>query len=151
MNAARDVDAEDLSAELLATCRRRYDEFINAGWAANPDHHPGRRGKGKRPKHVNLLDRLDTHRDEVLRYCHDLRVPFTNNGSEQDVRLLKIRMKVAGCLRSTAGAEAFCRLRSCLSTARKRVNPRSPSYEPCTTGTRGCPLYRPNQLSSYSR
>jgi len=53
-------------------------------------------------------------------FAHDLRVPFTNNGSEQDVRPLKIRMKVAGCLRSTTGAEAFCRLRSYLSTARKQ-------------------------------
>ncbi len=118
--AARDAGADGLAATLLTTYRRRYDEFITAGWAANPDHHPGRRGKGKPPKHVNLLDRLDTHRDEVLRSCHDLRVPFTNNGSEQDIRPLKIGMKVAGCLRSTTGAEAFCRLRSYLSTARKQ-------------------------------
>src|SRR5664280_2390424 len=68
----------------------------------------------------HLLDRLDGHRDEVLRYAEDLRVPFTNNGSERDIRPLKIRLKVAGCLRTMAGAEAFCRLRSYLSTARKQ-------------------------------
>jgi len=68
----------------------------------------------------DLLDRLDTHRDEVLRYADDLRVPFTNNGSEQDIRPLKIRMKVAGCLRTMTGAQAFCRLRSYLSTAGKQ-------------------------------
>jgi transposase len=69
----------------------------------------------------NLLDRLDGRRDEVLRYAEDLRVPFTNtNGSERDIRPLKIRLKVAGCLRTMAGAEAFCRLRSYLSTARKQ-------------------------------
>lgn len=56
----------------------------------------------------------------MLRYGEDLRVPFTNNGSEQDVRPLKIRMKVAGCLRTMAGAQAFCQLRSYLSTARKQ-------------------------------
>jgi transposase len=50
-------------------------------------------------------------------------VPFTNNGSEQDVRPLKIRLKSAGCLRTMAGAEAFCRLRSYLSTARKQGQP----------------------------
>ena len=77
------------------------------------------RGKTRRPKHVNLLDRLDSHRDEVLRYAHNLNVPFTNNGSEQDVRPVKIRMKIAGCLRTMTGAEAFCRHRSYLSTARK--------------------------------
>lgn len=59
----------------------------------------------------------------MLRYAEDLRVPFTNNGSEQDVRPLKIRMKVAGCLRTMAGAQAFCQLRSYLSTARKQGQP----------------------------
>jgi len=110
----------ELAPNLLATYRRRYDDLIAAGWAANPDHRPGQRGKRRRPKHVNLLDRLDTHRGEVLRYADDLRIPFTNNGSEQDVRPLKIRMKVAGCLRTMTGAEAFCRLRTYLSTARKQ-------------------------------
>lgn len=118
--AARALDADSLTGELLTTYQRRYDEGITAGWAANPDHQPGGRGKTRRPKHVNLLDRLDTHRDEVLRYAHNLSVPFTNNGSEQDVRPLKIRMKIAGCLRTTTGAEAFCRIRSYLSTARKQ-------------------------------
>lgn len=118
--AARQAGADTLAPELLATYRGRYEQFVAAGWAANPDHLPGGRGKSKRPKHVNLLDRLDTHRDEVLRYADDLRVPFTNNGSEQDIRPLKIRMKVAGCLRTMTGAQAFCRLRSYLSTAGKQ-------------------------------
>ena len=118
--AARDIGADGLAARQLAGYRRRYAELIDAGWAANPDHHSGSRGHRRRPKHVNLLDRLDSHRDEVLRYAVDLRVPFTNNGSEQDVRPMKIRLKVAGCLRTMAGAEALCRLRSYLSTARKQ-------------------------------
>ena len=116
---ARDLGADGLASSLLATYRRRYHELIETGWAANPDHHAGQRGQRRRPKHVNLLDRLDTQRDEVLRYAHDLRVPYTNNGSEQDIRPLKIRLKIAGCLRTMTGAEAFCRLRSYLSTARK--------------------------------
>ncbi len=92
---------------------------IKAGWAANPGFFPGKHAK-KRPKHVNLLDRLDGHREEVLRFATDLRVPFTNNGSERDIRPLKIKMKVSGGLRSMAGAEAFCRLRSYFSTATKQ-------------------------------
>lgn len=79
-------------------------------------HHSGKHTT-KRPKHVNLLDRLDCHRDEVLRFAN-LRVPFTN-GSERDIRPLKIKMKVSGGLRSMAGAHAFCRLRSYLSTTAK--------------------------------
>lgn len=112
-----------LEPSLLATYQRRYDQLITAGWAANPEHHRGQRGRRRRPKHVNLLDRLDTHRHEVLRYADDLAIPFTNNGSEQDVRPIKIRMKIAGSLRTMTGAEAFCRLRSYLSTARKQGQP----------------------------
>lgn len=56
----------------------------------------------------------------MLRFAANLAVPATNNGSEQDVRPLKIRMKIAGCLRTMTGAEAFVRLRSYLSTARKQ-------------------------------
>lgn len=115
---ARDAGYAGLADSLLATYRDRYDQLIDAGWAANPSHRPGR-GGNRRPKHVNLLDRLDTHRDEVLRYCHDLRVPFTNNGSERDIRPAKIRLKTAGCLRTKPGADAFARLRSYLSTAAK--------------------------------
>lgn len=121
--AARDAGAHALAPALLATYRRRYNDLIDTGWAANPDHQPGGRGKRRRPTHVNLLDRLDGHRDEVLRFAADLRVPFTNNGSEQDVRPLKIRLKVAGCLRTMTGAQAFCRLRSYLSTAGKQGQP----------------------------
>jgi transposase len=117
---ARGLDAAGLDEELLTSYQRRYHQLISAGWTANPGHHRGGRGKTRRPKHVNLLDRLDAHREEVLRYAHNLTVPFTNNGSEQDIRPLKIRMKIAGCLRTTAGAEAFCRMRSYLSTARKQ-------------------------------
>lgn len=117
---ARSHSQDALTPSLLAGYHCHYDTLVQAGWAANPGHGPGQRGKRRRPKHVNLLDRLDTHRQEVLRFADDLRVPFTNNGSEQDVRPLKIRMKVAGCLRTIAGAETFCRLRSYLSTARKQ-------------------------------
>lgn len=121
--AGRELGADAMHPDLLAAYRRRYDTLIQAGWAANPGHQPGRRGRSRRPKHVNLLDRLDTHRHEVLRYAADLRVPFTNNGSERDIRPVKIRLKIAGSLRSAAGAQAFCRLRSYLSTARKQGQP----------------------------
>jgi|GEM_PF-4987387 hypothetical protein len=80
VSAARHDGADRLAPYLLAAYRRRYQTILDGGWAANPDHHAGQRGRRRRPKHVNLLDRLDTHRDEVLRFATDLRVPFTNNG-----------------------------------------------------------------------
>jgi len=101
------------------------------------------------PAHVNLLDRLDGHRDEVLRFAEDLRVPATTNGSEQDVRPVKIRMKTAGCLRTMAGAEAFCRLRSYLSTARKHGHTGFTARACSPTATPGYP-HPTNELSSHA-
>lgn len=122
VNNAQQVGLDGLDEATRADLRRRYGELLTAGWAANPDYQPGgaRKRRGKRPKHVNLLDRLDTHREEVLRFLDNLAVPPTNNGSEQDIRMVKVRLKVCGGLRTMDGAKAFCRLRSYLSTARKQ-------------------------------
>ena len=76
-------------------------------------------GASKRCPAVNLLDRLDTHRDDVLRFAADFAVPFTNNTAEIDIRMVKIRQKISGGLRTMNGARIFCALRSYLSTARK--------------------------------
>lgn len=69
---------------------------------------------------TNLLRRLRNHAAEVLRFVHDLEGPFDNNQAERDVCMMKVQQKIAGRFRARSGAEAFCQLRSYLSTLRKQ-------------------------------
>jgi transposase len=70
-------------------------------------------------KHHALARRLVERHDDYLRFAHDPRVPADNNGSERDIRMIKLRQKVSGCLRTLTGAQQFCAIRSYLSTAAK--------------------------------
>ncbi len=74
----------------------------------------------QQPTPRSLIKRLQKRRDEVLRFMTDLAVPFDNNGSERDRRMIRLQQKISGCFRTSDGARVFCRVRSYLSTARKQ-------------------------------
>jgi len=61
----------------------------------------------RRPGH-NLLIRLRDFKSDVLRFLSNFAVPFTNNQAEQDIRMMKVKMKISGGFRAQAGAETFC-------------------------------------------
>lgn len=69
--------------------------------------------------HNALARRLLDRQDDYLRFTQDWRIPPDNNGSKRDIRMIKLRQKVSGCLRSLTGARQFCAIRSYLSTAAK--------------------------------
>jgi hypothetical protein len=69
-------------------------------------------------KHHALARRLIDRQHDYLRFIH-WRVPPDNNGSERDIRMIKPRQKVSGCLRTLTKAQQFCAIRSYLSTAAK--------------------------------
>jgi transposase len=47
-------------------------------------------------------------------------VPFTNNQSENDIRMTKIQQKISGCIHSMKSAQTFCTVRRYLSSCRKQ-------------------------------
>ena len=105
---------------------QRYDALLAEGFAANPPPPPPpvrRRGRPKKPKALNLLDRMQRHKTAVLAFLCDFRVPFTNNHAEQSLRMIKVRQKISGCFRTTTGAERFLRVRSYIATVRKHKLP----------------------------
>jgi len=87
-----------------------------------PDTSSGKpkRGRVKRSKARNLLERLINYEDDVLRFMENPLVPFTNNLGENDIRMTKVQQKISGCFRSTEGAKIFCRVRGYLLTCRKQ-------------------------------
>jgi transposase len=74
---------------------------------------------------IRWLDRLWFYAPYVVRFGWDALACFDNNGSERDIRPVKLFAKVFGCWRSASGLASFCRLRGYLSTLRKQgISPR---------------------------
>lgn len=113
-----------LDAKESEKYRRKYRNIIKQGEVECPKpirpKKKGKRGRIKRSKSRNLLERLRDYEEDTLRFMDNELVPFSNNLSENDIRMTKVQQKISGCFRSTNGARIFCRVRSYLSTCRKQ-------------------------------
>ena len=127
-DTALETGLDAVTADVAAAIMRRYDICIEQGLSFHDSQPPlkpappgkATRGRPKRRTGHNLALRLRDRKADVLRFLTDLRVPFTNNEAERDLRMGKVRIKVSGCFRTLAGAENFCTLRTVIETARKQ-------------------------------
>lgn len=102
----------------------KYNAIIAVGQIECPPPEPPfdekkKRGRVKKSKSRNLLERLMNFINDTLRFMDDVDVPFTNNLAENNLRMTKVQQKISGCFRSMEGAYIFCRIRSYISTCRK--------------------------------
>ena len=129
VNQAKTQSESELSARVKTEFLRRYDRLVRRADRLNPPpltppKRTAERNAAKKPATQltprRLVNRLQRRRDEVLRFMTDISAPFDNNGSERDLRMVKLQQKISGCFRTPDGARSFCRVRSYLSTARKQ-------------------------------
>lgn len=114
--------ARSLTDEQKTAFYTRFDELVRVGLEVNPVQEPvpKRRGKTKQLPGHNLALRCQQHRAAMLLFLERADVPFDNNQAERDIRMLCVKRKVSGGFRSEAGGEAFCRIRSFISTLQKQ-------------------------------
>ena len=102
--------------------RREYAQILTIAEIQSPARvNPKTGGRITQTEPRRLLNRFVSYQDDVLRFVTDFTVPFDNNQAERDIRMVKVRQKISGCLRSAAGAEHFVTIRSVMSTERKQA------------------------------
>lgn len=140
------LTADHFSEPQLRGFETCYQKILDQGETQNPlevlaPDAKKKRGRRKKSKARNLLERLDEHRKEVLAFMYDFNVPFDNNLAERDIRMVKVQQKISGTFRSPEGAKAFCRIRSYLSTARKNAHHAMDVLQKVFDGTPWLPVF----------
>ena len=99
----------------LSRHHRRLTNTATVG--ADPTRHPDPGTLGN--KHRALARRIRDRETNYLAFTTDPAIPFDNNLAERDIRMVKIRQKISGSLRTLTGAQHFAAIRSYTATAGK--------------------------------
>jgi transposase len=108
-----------LKPQVFNKMERQYELICAQADKEEPPPIINKRGKPKKTKGRNLLDRLLEHQDAVLAFAQNQEIPFTNNQAERDIRHVKIKMKISGNFNTMESAQHYARVYSFLSTMRK--------------------------------
>jgi transposase len=115
---ARERGTKKIPKKLLTDYLARYDTIVSEALIANPAP-TGRKRDSIEVEGYNLALAFRDKRDSICRFATDLRVDFTNNQAERDLRMVKIHKKVSTSFRAMEGAERLATVRSYIATAIK--------------------------------
>jgi len=115
MNAYKEV-TQECFGEKFAEFERQYDDLVGQG-AKILENNPKLFGYDELRK---IINRLTDYKQNYMLFIKDYRAPFTNNLAERDLRPCKTKQKISGCFRSWDGLNCFAKIRSLISTAKKR-------------------------------
>ena len=108
--------------KVIEEIRKDYRKILESGSRINPQPKkmPGKRGRVAKGKALNLIERFIDYEEEVLAFLiHG--VPFDNNEAERDLRMMKTRQKISGCFRSLEWSNRFAKIRSVITSAKKKT------------------------------
>ena len=102
---------------LLEDFERTFDELLERG---RTDFEPMQKGDFGFDEFRRMLNRLTDFKDCYLLFMRDYKAPFTNNLAERDLRAEKTKQKVSLSFRSWSGITNHAKIRSFISTLKKR-------------------------------
>jgi transposase len=111
---ARDGTLTGLDTAKMAAAKHAFRSAARLGVQATAT-----RAGALEKTHNALARRLLHKHDDHLRFTLDARVPFDNNAAEREIRMVKVRQKVSGCLRTLTAAQQFTTIRAYLATTTK--------------------------------
>ena len=121
MNAHKNRDLEKgqdiCDPELLAAFEQTYDDLLEQG---RGDFGKMQEGDFGYDEFRKMLNRLTDYKDCYLLFIRDYKAPWSNNMAERDLRPAKTKEKVSVLFRSWNGIKDHARIRSFISTAKKR-------------------------------
>jgi hypothetical protein len=112
---AKNMDACDPA--LLASFEQTYDNLVERGRAELSRMRKNELGYDE---FRAMLNRLANYKDCYLLFMRDYKVPFTNNLAERDLRAEKTKEKISCLFRSWQGIVNHTKIRSFISTIKKR-------------------------------